>query len=493
MLLVFFILILGTRGDVVSISLVMQGSDYINISGLSFLEVDQYDLGDVFLSPCREGTFSDDHSGICRDCTACASNQYEKKYCLSFQNRQCKNCTVCKDREQETCACGVRTNDCYIGNRVCTPLATQVVNLTFEIRFQQPISQLQFKFVESGMMSGFVMFLSDYLEVPDTSITLEGVHKAAGTELLYYVTFTLDDVYKKSSLDKLAAFDTQKVKEGLAYTFGKQGRRLLTTLPGIDGGNPVTQCKLTSSCPQFFQLVVDPNNPCNSSCVPRACPPGYTGDYGDCTACVNGTFKPFEGNDTCIACPSGFTTPTEASTSYDQCNVKIQIQASQASQPPSTTPLPGSNSGLSLTSTASSVSDTSKRTSTPRQVTTAAAGPARTTSSAPKTTMPVTTAASVEAPKTTSAPASASKPGSSSGVSGNATGSFVFPESYLELRAELIEAYRALVDVAVIIMGGVVMLAVIFAQVYLIRIGCLPPPDYTARRLIPMRINMRPN
>ena len=58
------------------IAIIMQGSDFINVSVVPTFQVNQFDLGDVFLSPCRAGTFSADHSGVCHDCSTCGQEQF---------------------------------------------------------------------------------------------------------------------------------------------------------------------------------------------------------------------------------------------------------------------------------------------------------------------------------------------------------------------------------------------------------------------------------
>lgn len=59
------------------IAIIMQGSNYINVSVVPDFGVNQFDLSDMYLSPCRAGKFSNDHSGVCRDCRVCGSQQYE--------------------------------------------------------------------------------------------------------------------------------------------------------------------------------------------------------------------------------------------------------------------------------------------------------------------------------------------------------------------------------------------------------------------------------
>ena len=74
---------LSLGGGTLQIAIVMQGSDFINVTIVPNMDVRQYDLGDVFLSPCPSNTFSPGHEGVCRDCTACTSYQYDSLPCVS--------------------------------------------------------------------------------------------------------------------------------------------------------------------------------------------------------------------------------------------------------------------------------------------------------------------------------------------------------------------------------------------------------------------------
>lgn len=310
----FWIWLIAARtvaGLDLQISLIMQGSDFINVSLVPSLSVNQFDLGDVFLSPCREGSYSADHSGVCYDCSVCVVNQYLSLQCLTYQNSICTNCTECGQREIEICPCGNVTASCYIGNRICAPLAALSVNITFELAVGSQLSTLQQRFLQEAMATGFVLFLSSYFQLDTDQILLLSITPV--TPLLYLVTYILNDLYLPSTQSLVASFTEGVVQLGLSNTFGQQSntfatrRRLLaaTSIPVL-AQNVQASCAALSQCPQFYQLESSSGS-CTSMCVALPCPAGYTGDFGLCSLCPNATFKDTTGNASCTRCPTGFT------------------------------------------------------------------------------------------------------------------------------------------------------------------------------------------
>lgn len=304
----------------------MQGTDFINISIVPVFDVNQYDLGDVFISPCRAGTYNEDRDSVCKDCKLCAAYQYEHMDCISTHNRVCLNCTVCTEREQEMCACTQRTPECVTGDRVCLPLPPTSANITFDLTVSTPLSALKERFLQEGLRTGFVLFLSDYLQHPPDSIVFLYMVKRTSTG--YSTTFIVNDVYSLFTKTQVEHLDQAIVQGGLTNTFGvksntfstvsQQRRRLLQVAAiTLNAANVEAQCISQGVCAPFFEMT-NPDRPCESSCVSLPCPPGYTGIYGLCDLCSNATYKALPGNDTCTPCPPGFYSD-QGSVNATQC------------------------------------------------------------------------------------------------------------------------------------------------------------------------------
>jgi len=341
----FLFLLFFEYGMSIQVSIIMRGSDYINTSFVSSFGVNQYDLGDVYLSPCRTETYSSDHSGICKDCTSCISEEYEQALCLADQNRVCSNCSTCNEHEHQICECNIKTQTCYLGNRICAPLSPTDINITFELTMGNVLSTPQLHFVENGLSTGFPLFLSEYLNHAVENIEFKGLTNVKG--LLYYSIFIIHSVYDKDTIYKAETIDKTVVQQGLSYTFGiafsGTSRRLLASyspITNISAGPVTTSCIVISICPTFFHLSVS-NNTCDNLCVYDPCPMGYTGDFGSCILCPNTTFKDTIGNDTCKSCPMGYTS-NMGSTSEIQCTRFIF---------PSTTSMAPTTTGVYLSGT----------------------------------------------------------------------------------------------------------------------------------------------
>lgn len=299
----------------IKIAILMQGSDFINISIVPTFDVNQFDLGDVFISPCRAGTYNDVRDSFCKDCSVCASSQYERDTCVAIHNRVCANCTVCTEREQEMCACSVKTAECVTGDRVCLPLPPTSANITFDLYVDVQLSPLKERFLQEGLRTGFILFLSDYLQHSTDSIVFMYMTKL--TPKSYAATFIINDVYSLYTKTQVSRLTRDIVQGGLTNTFGvqsntfstvtQQRRRLLQQSPiSLSVDHVDAQCISQGACSRFFTMT-NPDNPCESSCVSLPCPPGYTGFYGVCEICPNATYKEVDGNESCVSCPLGFS------------------------------------------------------------------------------------------------------------------------------------------------------------------------------------------
>ena len=314
---VFLILCLNVVRSEIQIAILMQGSDFINVSIVPAFDVNQFDLGDVFISPCRAGTYNEARDSFCKDCATCTSYQYERETCISIRNRVCANCTICTEREQEICQCSSRTPDCVTGDRVCLPLPPTSANITFDLSVSVQLPTLKERFLQEGLRTGFVLFLSEYLQHnPDSIVFLYLVKISPKT---YMTTFIVNDVYSLYTKNQVSLLNQAIVQLGLTNTFGVQSntfstvseqrrrrsRRLLQQQPITLFADSVTaQCISKGDCSRFFAMT-NPTNPCQSECVSLPCPPGYTGIYGLCEICPNATFKSAEGNESCTSCPAG--------------------------------------------------------------------------------------------------------------------------------------------------------------------------------------------
>lgn len=300
-----------SRGEI-KIAILMQGSDFINVSIVPSFDVNQFDLGDVFISPCRAGTYNEARDSYCKDCSVCSATQYEREDCIATRNRVCINCTLCTEREQEVCACRQLSPECITGNRICFPLPPTTANITFDLAVSSQLSVLKERFLQEGMRTGFVLFLSEYLGHTSDDITFLYITKLSSRT--YTTTFIITNVYSLFTKTRVAQIDQAIVQSGLTNTFGiqsnafstvsQQRRRLLNTFLTAD--NVVGACltKSLDACGRFFYMT-NLDKPCQSDCAALPCPPGYTGFQGICEMCPNATYKPVEGNSSCTPCPLG--------------------------------------------------------------------------------------------------------------------------------------------------------------------------------------------
>jgi len=352
-------------------------------------QVNQFDLGDVFLSPCRAGTFSADHSGVCHDCSTCGQEQFATAECKPIQDTTCQNCTECTDRQMEVCPCGNTTDTCYLGDRVCLPLVSMTVNLSFSVTAAKPLNILQQRFLQQAMGTGFIVFLAGYIPLPIENIQLLGV--TVRSLQSFGVTYILSDVYRPEALGRLRGMSDAVIQSGLADTFGVNSntfatrRRLLATGILLTTSDSAVSCAATTDCGPFF-LSVPGNQSCTVDCVAQPCPPGFVGDFGRCSPCLNATFKPTTGTDGCTACPVGFTSDM-AAVSVGDCR-PLPATVVTTSRPTTTTSRPTTTSAGPTSSQQASTSRQQASTSpvpTSSQLVTTSPG---VTSSQPATTSP---------------------------------------------------------------------------------------------------------
>lgn len=327
-------------GDI-QVAILMQGSDFINVSVVPLFNVNQFDLGDVFISPCRAGTYNDVRDGQCRPCAVCSLGQFERASCISVRNSDCVNCTVCTPREQQICACNERSAQCVTGDRICAPLPMTTVNVSFDLAVSQALSPLKERFLQEGLRTGFILFLAGYLQHSEDSITFLFMHKTGSTQ--YYTTFLVSDIYSLFTKRQVEIITQSVVQEGLTNTFGVQSNTFSTVsqqrrrLRRLLEQNAITliadkvesQIVSVAACSRFF-VMSSPDNPFESMCVSIPCPPGYTGFYGMCELCPNATFKGVDGNESCTQCPTGWQSD-QGAVSLGEC------RAPPTSPPPMTT------------------------------------------------------------------------------------------------------------------------------------------------------------
>ena len=302
-------------------------------------DVNQFDLGDVFISPCRAGTYNEARDSFCKDCTVCQGYQYEREECIQVRNRVCVNCTVCTEQEQQICQCNQRSPDCFTGDSICLPLPPTSANITFDLSVSLRLSALKERFLQEGLRTGFVLFLSEYLQHPADSIVFMYLIKTSPTG--YVTTFIVNDMYSLYTKSMVSQLTQSIVQTGLTSTFGVQSntfstvseqrrRRLLQaqTPPIVLNADGVTtQCILKGTCGRFF-VMKNTEASCNITCDSLPCPPGYTGFYGRCEECPNATYKQSTGNESCTPCPTGAFSD-QGSTDVSQCWIPV----------PATTPL----------------------------------------------------------------------------------------------------------------------------------------------------------
>ena len=314
-------------GSSLQVAILMQGSDFIDVNQVPTMGVSQLDLGDVYLSPCRAGSFSADHGGVCHECNVCGEEEYQTADCLTYQDRACGNCTACTERQVEICPCGNTTDACYIGNRVCQPLASMTVTLSFNVYADKALTVLQQRFLEQGLATGFVVYLGSLLQQPLENIQIQPV--VPQSRSVFRVTYVLTDVYRLDALATLGSWSDRLIQSGLAVTFGQGSntfatrRRLLASAPFLMGNGSGISCMPETTCGQFFSTVLTVSGSCTvATCTALPCPAGYTGDFGLCTPCPNATYKAVNGSDACTACPAGFTSNMMA-TSQGQCRLLV--------------------------------------------------------------------------------------------------------------------------------------------------------------------------
>ena len=441
--LLLLLALAGTVSAQIKIAILMQGSDFINVSIVPTFDVDQFDLGDVYISPCRAGTYNEARDSYCKDCTICAANQFEHLECIATRNRVCHNCTVCSDREQQICQCRERSPNCVTGDSVCLPLPPTTANITFDMTVSAPLSVLRERFLQEGLRTGFVLFLAEYLQHSADSIVFLFLRK--NTPLTYTTTFLINDVYSLFTKRQVAGMTQEVVQVGLTSTFGVQSNTFSTTVTGqrrrlilrrrllqqtniiinLFAGNVETQCVNQGACGRFF-VMSHPDSPCESTCVSLPCPPGYTGIYGICELCPNATYKPLEGNASCTPCPLQGATSDQGSVDVSQCFVPAThgptttATTTLGATPATTTPLePGQ------TVDGRNPNQTSPQASTPLSVTTASAAPSPTTSVLPsiaRTTTTLLQTTSAATPTPTAAQTPAPPPPPSGGGGGGSTG-----------------------------------------------------------------------
>ena len=310
----------------IKVAILMQGSDFINVTVVPLFDVNQFDLGDVFISPCRAGTYNEARDSYCKDCSVCTAYQYERETCISVRNRVCQNCTECTAREQQICECNQRSQDCPIGDRICLPLPPTSANISFDLSVSVSLSPLKERFLQEGLRTGFILFLGDYLQHSPDFIVFMYLLKLGPRQ--YYTSFIVSDVYSMYTKGRVAQISQAIVQEGLTSTFGIQSntfstvsrqrrRRLLQQQPAaspieLTADGITSTCKLDGVCPRFFAMSYD-ISVCNRTCQSLPCPPGYTGFYGMCEICPNATFKPTNGSDSCTPCPIGWGSEQGAS------------------------------------------------------------------------------------------------------------------------------------------------------------------------------------
>jgi len=421
----FLLFLLPPAMAEIKIAILMQGSDFINVSVVPTFDVAQFDLGDVFISPCRAGTYNEARDSYCKDCSICTSYQYEEYDCISTRNRVCPNCTICSDREQEICACQQRSSECLTGNRVCFPLPASTINITFDMTVSTQLSPLKERFLMEGLRTGFILFLADFLAHSPDSILLVYMQKTSSR--VYFVNYLVNDVYSLITKRQAELLTQPVVQGGLTSTFGvqsntfstvsQQRRRLLQAQPSqpitLTTGNVDASCVIVGGCGRFFNMS-DSENPCDRKCNALPCPPGYEGILGQCTICPNATFKVSEGNATCTPCPKGAFSD-EGSTSPDSCWVptttpKPTTTTTGAAPPTTTTPAAvvsessaATNAGTAPKTTATTTTTTSQRQQT-LLATSLLQTPAPTTG-LPSTTASIPIVATSSIPPVTTTPA----------------------------------------------------------------------------------------
>lgn len=319
---------LGVQAEL-KIAILMQGSDFINVSVVPVFDVNQFDLGDVYISPCRAGTYNEARDSYCKDCSVCSGDQYESVECIPVHNSVCSNCTVCTDHDQEVCTCGQRSGECLTGNRVCLPLPATAINLTFDLTVSSPLSSLKERFLQEGLRTGFVLYLSAYLQHPSEQFFLLSlVKKPPFPGTVYTATFVVNNVYSLFTKTRVTSLTQAVIQSGLTSTFGiqsntfntvtrRRARRLLQNNIDLLAGNVAAQCIRQGGCGTFFVMLY-PEDPCKSVCEPIPCPEGYTGFLGLCEICPNATYKSSPGNGTCTPCPSEHTSD-QGSTDASEC------------------------------------------------------------------------------------------------------------------------------------------------------------------------------
>jgi len=316
----FFVIFLSSSTHtigIINVDASLNGAVSLNESAIQALSILQYDMGNVSLSPCDPYMFSLPYTGVCQNCSHCQPiTQFESLPCLPSQDRLCRDCAVCTQRDLEYCNCNNKTDTCYTGNRVCIPLLSRDYKLEFWIQFPSPLTDSDAYTLYEGLHGRFEDFLGIYLHRGTTHTVFQIQSRSYTQDTLdlrrYKLRTDVFDVYIPQEVALLNNFGLTDIWDGLNYTFGitRSRRRVLLASPSLPTGAIVdgtqTSCIPLNSCPPFFHMV-NQSDPCYSSCVYDPCPLGYTGDFGLCTICPTNTFKDSTGNDTCTACPSGYS------------------------------------------------------------------------------------------------------------------------------------------------------------------------------------------
>ena len=414
-------------GQLLDVTLIITDTDGVNPLALpeNVTLTLQYDDTLLDVQICPYGTFSDDHSGVCRMCSPCVGDTYVRTVCEPWSDTGCAACQQCLKNEKEICACGVVSGGCYIGDRVCLPVAATTMHLNITLVSPKALTKNQVTFVESGLRTGYVEWLQlTYLE---DNVFFDGMIQVG--PLTYLAYFTIASIYSQDTVARINSATQADLQRGVLYTFsggglrrrrllgaGRQlmsaraesqllsaamesnmlqqaverqlpgpGRQLLSgpqqlTLPGpgrkllavspVDVGGFTTTCAALDpgSC-GTFRLAVQYAN-CSSECVNLPCPVGYTGDFGTCTLCAVNTYKDVAGNATCTRCPAQHTSGQGSVSVLDCLSTTTRAVAITTSGQAETTPLVAVSTSRAAVTSAVVVTS-----STPSPVTTPAPAP----------------------------------------------------------------------------------------------------------------------
>jgi Tyrosine-protein kinase ephrin type A/B receptor-like len=354
------------RGGLIDITVTIMDTDGVSAWMLSenYTLSLQYDDTLLDVQMCSAGTFSDDHSGVCRPCTPCTGDTFARGVCEPWSDTYCAPCRSCVKNEKEICSCGIVTNQCYLGDRACLPVAAVTMHLNITLVSAKTLTAKQVTFVQSGLQAGYIEWLQlTYLE---DSVTFDGMYQV--TALTYTALFTIANVYNEATVASINSATQSDLQRGILYTFsggqlrrrsllsvGNTGRRLLATSL-VDVGAVTASCTppAPDACGPFRQPVQHAN--CSSECLNLPCPVGYSGHFGDCTVCAPNAYKDTVGNATCTACPVQHTSPA-GSTSVLNCSAVTTTTTASVQTSSSAAPTTSSTVGMGL----DTVSITSQR------------------------------------------------------------------------------------------------------------------------------------